>query len=205
MIRSLLAALALAGLVAFLPATGTAAPKIGAAAPGFTLVDLDGKERSLAEFAGRTVVLEWTNDGCPFVQKHYDAKNMQALQQKWIEQGVVWLVINTSAPGKQGHVDAKGAKAILAKWDSKPTDYLFDTDGKVGKAYDAKVTPHMYVIDAKGTLVYMGGIDDKPSADPADIPGARNHVDAALTEIAAGKPVGQATSRPYGCSVKYAD
>lgn len=205
MIRSLLAALALSGLVALLPATGVAAPKVGAPAPAFTLVDLDGKQRSLSEFAGKIVVLEWTNDGCPFVKKHYESGNMQKLQKKWTEQGVVWLTINSSAPGKQGHVDAAGAKAILAKFDAKPTAYLFDTDGRVGRLYAAKTTPHMYVIDAKGTLVYMGGIDDKPSADQADVATAHNYVDAALAELAAGKPVSQATSRPYGCSVKYAD
>jgi hypothetical protein len=151
------------------------------------------------------VVLEWNNPGCPFVQKHYGSGNMQRAQAAAARDGVVWLTINSGAPGKQGHMDGAAAKALLAKANSKPTAYLLDPKGVVGRTYDAKTTPHMYVVDAKGTLVYAGGIDDKPTANPADIPAARNHVLAALGEIKGGKPVSVATSRPYGCSVKYSD
>ena len=199
-----LAGLALAALLA-LPQTAIAAVKAGQAAPAFSLQDVDGKTRSLAEFRGKTVVLEWTNDGCPFVRKHYGSGNMQALQKRWTDAGVVWLVINSSAPGKQGHVDAAGAKKLVAEQGMKPTAYLLDADGKVGKAYGATATPHMFVIDAKGDVAYQGAIDDTPSADPADIAGAKNYVDAALTEVLAGKPVTTAATRAYGCSVKYAE
>jgi peroxiredoxin len=182
-----------------------AAPKVGAPAPAFTLTDVDGKARSLSEFAGKTVVLEWTNDGCPFVKKHYGSGNMQGLQKRWTGKGVVWRVVTSSSKGKQGHVDAAGAKKLIAQHGMKPTAYLLDHDGKVGKAYGATATPHMYVIDAKGDLAYQGAIDDTPTADPADIAKAKNYVDAALNEVLAGKPVTTAATRAYGCSVKYAD
>ena len=199
-----MASLALAVLFA-VPSAAAAAPKVGQPAPAFTLKDVDGKERSLAEFAGKTVVLEWTNDGCPFVQKHYGSGNLQKLQQRWTDKGVVWLIVNSSSQGKQGHVDAAGAKKLMAEHRMKPTTYLLDHDGKAGKAYGATATPHMYVIDAKGILAYQGAIDDKPTADPADIATAKNYVEAALTEVLAGKPVTTAATRAYGCSVKYAD
>lgn len=199
-----MASLALAVLFA-VPSAAAAAPKVGQPAPAFKLMDVDGKERSLAEFAGKTVVLEWTNDGCPFVQKHYGSGNLQKLQQRWTDKGVVWLVVNSSSKGKQGHVDAAGAKQLMAEHGMKPTAYLLDPDGKAGKAYAATATPHMYVIDAKGNLAYQGAIDDKPTADPADIANAKNYVEAALTEVLAGKPVTTSATRAYGCSVKYAD
>jgi len=199
-----LAGLALA-LFAIAPAGARAAARPGEPAPAFTLVDADGKERSLAEFAGKPVVLEWTNAGCPFVRKHYDSGNMQALQKKWTEKGVVWLTINSSAKGKQGHVDGAGAKKEMAENQAAPTAYLLDPDGKVGKSYGATATPHMFVIDAKGQVVYAGAIDDKPSTDRADIAGARNYVDEALTAVLAGKPVETRATRAYGCSMKYAD
>ena len=202
--RFRLALAALAALALLLP-LGAAAAKPGEAAPAFTLVDVDGKERSLAEFAGKPVVLEWTNAGCPFVRKHYDSGNMQALQKKWTEKGVVWLTVNSSAKGKQGHVDAAGAKKEIAANEAVPTAYLLDHDGKVGKAYGATAPPHMYVIDAKGQLAYAGAIDDKPSADQEDIAGAKNYVDAALTAVLAGEPVETKATRAYGCAMKYAD
>ncbi len=188
-----------------LPAFAFAAAKVGAPAPAFTLQDTDGKARSLAEFAGKTVVLEWTNDGCPFVKKHYESGNMQALQKRWTGKGVIWLVVNSSAKGKQGHVDAAGAKAIMTEAGATPSAYLLDPDGKVGKAYGARATPHMYVIDAKGQLVYTGAIDSVPSADEADIAAAKNYVEAALTELAEGRQVTTAATQAYGCGMKYAD
>ncbi len=185
--------------------TADAAPAVGQPAPEFTLADPNGKEVSLSGFRGKTVVLEWHNPGCPFVQKHYGSGNMQKAQEAAAKDGVVWLTINSGAPGKQGHMSGAEAKALLAKSGAKPAAYLLDPSGVVGKAYDAKTTPHMYVVDKAGTLVYAGGIDDKPTANPADIDGARNHVLAALSELKAGKAVSVATSRPYGCTVKYKD
>ena len=165
----------------------------------------NGKPVSLSDFRGKTVVLEWNNPGCPFVKKHYGSGNMQKTQAAAAKDGVVWLTINSGAPGKQGHMNGAEAKAFVASAGARPAAYLLDPRGVVGKAYDAKTTPHMYVVNKAGTLVYAGGIDDKPTANPADINGARNHVLAALSELKAGKAVSVATSRPYGCSVKYSD
>lgn len=196
--RILLAAtlLAAAGLA-------QAAPKPGAPAPGFTLPGSDGKSYALSSFKGRYVVLEWTNHQCPFVRKHYDSGNMQALQKELTAKGVVWLSVISSAPGKQGHVDAAKAAELTRSRGAAPTAVLFDPGGGVGRAYDAKTTPHMFVIAPDGTLVYMGGIDSIPSADPADIARATPYVEVALAEAMAGKPVSNASTRPYGCSVKY--
>jgi peroxiredoxin len=181
----------------------TAQARIGAPAPHFTLTDSDGRARSLADFEGKTVVLEWTNHGCPYVGKHYRGNNMQALQKKWIGQGVVWLSVISSAPGLQGHVSPQQANKLTADRGAAPTAVLLDPTGKVGRAYGARTTPHMYVITGEGPLAYMGGIDDKPTARLEDLKGARNFVDEALSEIAQGKPVSVATSRAYGCSIKY--
>lgn len=181
-----------------------AAAEVGKPAPAFTLIDSNGKAQSLGSYKGKTVVLEWTNAECPFVRKHYGSGNMQALQKKAAADGVVWLTVNSGAPGKQGHVDGKGANTILQKEGAAPAAYLLDPKGAVGRAYGARTTPHMYVIDPKGMLVYAGGIDDKPTADPADIKTANNLVTAALADLKAKRPVKIATSKPYGCSVKYA-
>ncbi len=181
-----------------------AAQKNGAIAQDFKLTDIDGKTVQLSQFRGKNVVLEWHNPGCPFVKKHYDSGNMQTTQSAARKQGAVWLTINSGAKGKQGHMTGPEAKALLAKQKSKPSYYLLDMKGVVGKAYAAKTTPHMYIINKSGKLVYQGGIDDKPTANPADIKGARNHVTAALNELDSGKEVSTASSRPYGCSVKYA-
>ena len=186
-------------------AAAATAPVVGKPAPNFRLADMNGKPVTLADYRGKTVVLEWHNPGCPFVQKHYGSGNMQKAQAAAAREGVVWLSINSGAPGKQGHMDGAAAKELLAKSGAKPAAYLLDPKGVVGKTYDAKTTPHMYIVDGKGMLVYAGGIDDKPTANPADVNGARNHVLAALSEIKAGKAVSVATSRPYGCSVKYSD
>jgi hypothetical protein len=176
----------------------------GAQAENFRLTDMNGRNVELSQFKGKTVVLEWNNPGCPFVQKHYDSGNMQKTQAAALAEGAVWLTINSGAPGKQGYMTGPEARAFVAREKATPTSYLLDPRGVVGKGYGAKTTPHMYVIDGKGVLRYQGGIDDKPTANPADVNGARNHVLAALSEIKAGKAVSVPTSRPYGCNVKYA-
>ena len=200
--KSLLAA-ALGTAIAVTGTVAHAAATVGQPAPAFTLTDTQGTSHSLADFAGKTVVLEWFNHECPFVKKHYGAGNMQKQQNAATGKGVVWLVVNSSAPGKQGHVNAEQANAVLGEWKATPTAFLLDHDGTVGKAYGAKTTPHMFVIDGAGVLRYNGAIDSNPSADPADIPGATQFVDAALGDLAANRAVARGTTQPYGCSVKY--
>lgn len=181
-----------------------AAQKTGAIAQDFKLTDMYGKTVQLSSFRGKTVVMEWHNPGCPFVVKHYDSGNMQKAQAAARKQGAIWLTINSGAQGKQGYMKGPEAQKLAKDQGMNSNHYLLDAKGVVGKAYAAKTTPHMYIIDASGKLVYQGGIDDKPTANKADIKGARNHVTAALTELKAGKSVSVAQSRPYGCSVKYA-
>ena len=176
---------------------------VGTAAPDFRASDPNGRPVSLADFRGKTVVLEWNNPDCPTVQKHYDSGNMQRTQAEAVAAGAVWLTINSSAEGEQGHMSPAGAKPFLAGQASRRTAYLLDPKGEVGRRYGAKATPHMYVVSPAGTLVYRGAIDDRPTTDPADIQGARNHVLAALGELRAGKPVSVPTSQAYGCNVKY--
>jgi peroxiredoxin len=176
---------------------------VGKAAPVFQAKDVNGRLVSLADFRGKTIVLEWSNPECPTVQKHYDSGNMQKTQAQAAAQGVVWLTVNSSAQGNQGYMTPAEAKAFAAGQPSRRTAYLLDPEGEVGRRYGAKATPHLYVIGPDGTLVYNGGIDDKPTTDRADIAGARNHVLAALGELKAGKPVSVPTSRAYGCNVKY--
>ena len=190
---------------AVVAAPAAAAPVVGKPAPNFKAADVNGKAVTLSDFRGKTVVLEWNNPECPFVKKHYGSGNMQKTQAAATKDGVVWLSINSGAPGKQGHLSGAEAKAMLAQASARPTAYLLDPRGVVGKAYEAKTTPHMYIINKAGTLVYAGGIDDKPTPRPADVNGARNHVLAALAELKAGKGVPVASSRPYGCAVKYSD
>jgi peroxiredoxin len=194
--------LAISAAVA-LVASVQAAPEIGKPAPDFTLKDLSGKEHKLSDLKGKTVVLEWVNYGCPFVKKHYDSKNMQELQKAATEDGIVWLAICSSAPGKQGNETADTAATKTKELGSNATAYLVDADGKVGKLYNAKTTPEMFVINKDGDVVYMGAIDDKPNPAPDTISGATNYVKAALADVKAGKPVSTATTKPYGCSVKY--
>ncbi|MFK7842954.1 MAG: redoxin domain-containing protein [Sphingorhabdus sp.] len=181
-----------------------AAQKNGALAQDFKLTDVNGKTVQLSQFRGKTVVLEWHNPGCPFVAKHYNSGNMQATQKAARKQGAAWLTINSGAKGKQGHMTGAEARSLIAKQKIGSSKYLFDTKGLVGKAYGAKTTPHMYIINAKGILVYQGGIDSKPTANAADIKTARNHVLAALNEMKSGDKISIAQARPYGCSVKYA-
>ena len=179
------------------------AASVGAAAPDFTLPDSNGKTHGLSEYKGRTVVLEWNNPECPFVQKHYSSGNIPKQQADATAAGVVWLTINSAADGKQGRVDGAAANAFLAQYHAKPTAYLIDADGKTGHAYGAKTTPHLYVIDGSGVLRYMGGIDSIASTDKEDLAKATQYVPQVLAELKAAKPVSVATSQPYGCSVKY--
>ena len=184
-------------------ATAYAAPEVGKPAPDFSAVDSNGKSVSLSDYRGKIVVLEWTNDGCPYVKKHYSSGNMQSLQKDETSKGIVWLTVISSAPGAQGYVDGAAANELTKSRGAAPTAVLLDPDGKVGHLYDARTTPHMFIVNADGTLVYMGGIDDKATTNEADIGSAKNYVRAALGEVLAGKPVEQAVTRPYGCSVKY--
>lgn len=177
--------------------------KIDSPAPDFTLTDINGKEHKLSDYKGKYVVLEWTNANCPFVKKHYESGNMQALQKKYGKKEVVWLTICSSAPGKDGYFDAKDLQKIYKEKKIASTAYLRDSDGKVGHTYGAKTTPHMYVINPDGVLIYNGAIDDKPSTKTADIEGANNYVQASLDASMAGKKIEQKTTTPYGCSVKY--
>ena len=177
---------------------------VGQSAPAFSLTDSNGKTRTLAEFKGKTVVLEWTNAECPFVRKHYDSGNMQKQQKEATAAGVIWLAINSGAHGKQGEVDGGDANQQMQIDHSAPTAYLLDPSGATGRAYGAATTPHMYVIDGQGVLRYKGGIDSIISDDAADIPKATQYVQQALAELAAGKPVSVPLSAPYGCAVKYA-
>ena len=186
-------------------ASVVAAATVGQPAPAFSAVDTSGKTVSLADFKGRTVVLEWVNPGCPFVKKHYDSANMPATQKNAVAKGAVWLAINSTHTGASDYL----APAALAGWmkdkGAAPTATLMDADGKVGRAYGARTTPHMYVIDPQGTLAYAGAIDSKPTANPADIKTATNYVNQAVAEVVAGKPVSQPVTQAYGCSVKYGD
>jgi peroxiredoxin len=182
-----------------------AAATVGQPAPDFSIVDSNGKTHKLSDYKGKFVVLEWHNQGCPYVKKHYGSGNMQRLQKEWTGKGVAWLSILSSAPGKQGFVSAQEENMFLKSSGAAPTAALLDPNGDVGRLYSAKTTPHMIVIDPKGNIIYNGAIDDRPTADPGDIQGASNYVSAALTESMAGKPVSVATTKPYGCTVKYAD
>jgi peroxiredoxin len=180
------------------------APRIGAPAPTFNLPDASGKTHSLGEYKGKYVVLEWFNPGCPFVQKHYRSENMQTLQKEFTGKGVVWLTIDSSAPGAQGSLTPEEAKKQLADWQMNPTALLLDPSGNVGHEYHATNTPHMFVINPEGKVIYEGAIDSKPSTDPGDITSSTNYVKSALEEAMAGKPVSTAQTKAYGCSVKYA-
>lgn len=183
----------------------TAAPIPGEAAPAFSEASAQGQVVTLDQFRGRTVVLEWTNDGCPFVQKHYNSNSMQALQRRAAAEDVVWIQVISSAPGKQGHADAERALALNEARGAEPAFTLLDEDGSMGIAYGARTTPHMYVIDGDGVLKYNGAIDTIPTANQADLENAQNYVSAALSQLSRGGEVVTPVSRPYGCSIKYAD
>jgi hypothetical protein len=186
-------------------ATAAFAATVGEAAPAFKGTDIiTGKEISNESLKGKTVVMEWNNFGCPFVKKFYDSNTMQKLQADAVKDGVVWVSVNSSAAGKEGHLkDATEAKAEIAKRKGAQSHYLLDHDGKIGHAFGAKSTPHMFVIDKDGKLAYQGAIDSKPTPNASDIAGATNHVTAALADLKAGKPVSTSSTQPYGCAVKY--
>lgn len=208
MLRTSFTALALALLtsVVFLPAAvaQTDQAEIGAQAPGFTLNAADGAKHSLADFEGKYVVLEWLNFGCPFVGKHYGSGHMQELQKTYTDKGIVWLSIVSSAPGKQGYYPPKEMVKQKEKHNGNMTAILLDPEGTVGKTYGATVTPHMYIINPDGELIYRGGIDNRPTTDEADIEGATNYVEKALTAAMNGEEVSPKRAKPYGCTIKYA-
>jgi len=192
-------------------ATTAWALKVGSAAPDFSGKDSHGKTQTLSQYRGKFVVLEWTNHDCPYTKKHYESGNMEALQKKWTERGVIWLSIISSAPGKEGFMTATEENQYLAKMHASPTAVILDTSGQIGHLYEAKTTPHMFVIDPTGKLIYEGAIDDHPAVydSPAQtvalIKSAKNYVDEALGQAMAGKPVTDPVTRPYGCSVKYGE
>jgi peroxiredoxin len=209
--RTFLAGTTLAGLATAAgrgllvpPAWAAAVAKVGEASPGFTSTATTGKSVSLADQRGKIVVLEWTNHDCPYVRKHYESGNMQTLQKEITGQGVIWLTLISSSPGTQGYVTAKQADELTSTRKANPTAVLLDPTGVVGRAYGATNTPHMYVVDKSGLLVYAGAIDDRPTTRPSDVPGAHNYVRAALDDVAAGRPVKTPVTRAYGCTVKYA-
>jgi peroxiredoxin len=179
--------------------------RVGAPAPSFTATDSRGQTQDLAQYHGKFVVLEWHNQDCPYTRKHYLSGNMQALQKEWTAKGVIWFTVISSAPGKQGYQTPSEENAYLAQVHAVPTAVLMDPKGKLGRLYSVKTTPQMIVIDPAGTVIYDGAIDDKPTPEVSDIKGADNYVSDALTAAMAGKQIATAVTRPYGCSVKYAD
>lgn len=196
-------ALVIIFLVLFIVNSFAQSAKLNEQAPNFKLADSNGNSHSLSYYKGKIIVLEWINFECPFVKKHYNSKNMQSLQLKYTKKDVVWLTICSSAEGKQGNFDNEEITNRIKNDKGKMTAYLIDADGKVGKMYGAKTTPHMYIIDKNGKLDYAGAIDDKASTDVDDIKVAKNYVAAALDELLEDKNVSFQSSTPYGCSVKY--
>lgn len=181
------------------------AVKVGDAAPDFTGTDSHGQTHKLADYRGKFVVLEWHNNGCPFTKKHYESGNMQNLQKEWTSKGVVWFTVISSAPGTQGYVTADQENDYMQKMHAAPTAAILDPKGDIGHLYGAKTTPDMFIINPQGQLIYSGAIDDKATTDPGDIKGAQNYVSEALQKAMEGQPVAVANTRPYGCSVKYAE
>ncbi len=192
-------------VVALVPISAAAQAVVGSPAPGFTATDSHGQTHTLSEYRGKYVVLEWHNRDCPYTHKHYVSGNMEALQKEWTAKGVVWFTVISSAPGKQGYVTDAEENEYLQQMHADPTAVLMDPEGKLGRLYDAKTTPEMYIIDPEGKLIYEGAIDDRPTPDVSDINGADNYLNDALMEAMAGKPVVHSYTRSYGCSVKYAD
>jgi peroxiredoxin len=192
-----------AAAFSFVVAANAQAAKVGDSAPSFTVTDSQGKTQSLDAYKGKYVVLEWHNEGCPYVKKFYQSGAMQKMQKEWTGKGVAWLVVDSSAPGSQGFADAKTANEDMTKHNATPTAVLLDAKGDVAQAYGAKTTPHMFVINPDGKLIYNGAIDDKATTESSDIAGAKNYVAQALTESMAGKSVSTTSTQPYGCSVKY--
>lgn len=191
-------------LAAFVFTLTAFAVRVGDSAPEFTGTDSNGQTHKLSDYRGKYVVLEWTNNGCPYTQKHYNSGNMQALQKQWTGKGVVWFTILSSAPGAQGYMTAADENAYISRVHADPTAAILDPTGAIGREYAARTTPHMFVIDPSGRLIYEGAIDDHPTTDTQDIKSSKNYVSDALTEAMAGNPVATSSTRPYGCSVKYA-
>src|SRR5881398_716041 len=194
---AMIASLITTALYAFDP------PPVGTAAPDFSLTDAKGETHSPSQYKGKYVVLEWFNPECPFVKKHYGTGNMQKLQEEYTGKGVVWLTIDSNAPGAEGNLSPEQAQKVMKDWKTKQTALLLDPEGKAGRTYNARNTPHMFVINPEGKIIYEGAIDSKASANPADITGSTNYVKVALEESMSGKTVSNANTRPYGCSVKY--
>src|SRR5213595_1884521 len=194
---TIVASLVTTALYAFDP------PPVGTAAPDFSLTDAKGETYSPSQYKGKYVVLEWFNPECPFVKKHYGSGNMQKLQEAYTGKGVVWLTIDSNAPGSEGNLSADQAQKVMKDLNTKQTALLLDPEGKAGRTYNARNTPHMFVINPEGKIIYEGAIDSKASPNPADIPSSTNYVKVALDESMSGKPVSNANTRPYGCSVKY--
>ena len=192
-----------AAIIGAFAITSSLAAEVGKTVPAFTAKTAKGTEVSLADYKDKVVVLEWTNFSCPFVNKHYSSKNMQSLQAAYAEKGVIWLTVNSSAEGKQGYLPASELAEKTAAEGSKATEIIVDADGKVGKAFDAKVTPHMMIIAKNGSLAYSGAIDSMPSVKAEDIESADKLFANALDAVLAGKEVTNATNKPYGCGVKY--
>src|SRR5438874_5876225 len=178
-------------------------PPVGSTAPDISATDSKGKAQTLSQYKGKYVVLEWFNPECPFVKKHYGSGNMQKLQEEFTGKGVVWLTIDSNAPGLEGNLTAEQANAKMTEWKTKQTALVLDPDGKVGRSYGAKNTPHMFVINPEGKIVYEGAIDSKATPNPSDIASSTNYVKVALEESLAGRSVSNANTKPYGCSVKY--
>jgi thioredoxin-related protein len=190
--------------VVFVLSTSLAfAAKVGTPAPDLMGMSSTAQDISLAQYRGKYVVLQWHNKDCPYVEAHYDSGNMQKLQKEWTSQGVIWLTIISSAVGKQGYVDGNGAEADVRNTGAAPTATILDPAGKIGRAYRAQTTPHMFVINPEGTLLYNGAIDNRPTTSKANVGGTTNYVATALTEAMAAKALSHPTSRPYGCSMKY--
>lgn len=179
------------------------AVRVGDPAPDFTGTDSQGQTHKLSDYHGKFVVLEWTNNGCPFTRKHYDSGNMQALQKEWTAKGVVWLTVLSSHPGAQGYMTASDENAYMSREHAAPTAAILDPTGAIGHEYEAKTTPDMYIIDPSGKLIYSGAIDNRPTTDVGDVKNATNYVSTALTAAMSGQSVAVTYTRPYGCSVKY--
>ena len=199
----LAATVAVAGVTPAFSTGAAASPRTGTTAPVFTATDSKGMQHSLAAYKGKTVILEWTNHECPYTVKHYATGNMQALQKSATDSGAIWLTVVSSRPGTQGHVHALEADKLTDDRKAHPTAVLLDPKGDLGRLYEARTTPHMYIIEPAGMLVYMGAIDDQPTANHASVKGARNYVRETLDALAARRPIALASTRPYGCTVKY--
>ena len=203
LVTALGATTAMAAIAPSISSRANANPQTGTSAPAFTATDSKGRQHSLAAYKGKTVVLEWTNHECPYTVKHYATGNMQALQKSATEAGIIWLTVVSSRPGTQGHVNALEADKLTDDRGAKPTAVVLDPGGDFGRLYAARTTPHMFIIDPAGVLAYMGAIDDQPSANPDSVKAARNYVREALDAMSAGRPITVASTRPYGCTVKY--